>query len=167
MSTKETAFKQFQNGELKEALESFKKVLANNDQDAETHHYIGALYHVLGQNDQAKDHLSKATTLKDNYATAIFDLGLVYLAQKDANSAYQNKVSLDSLDSSLAMDLAIRIKASHPDFKFETTNPIPLAQKAKEEDGKESHTSTVVQTTELKNEPKPSDSKHEEGYRPF
>jgi len=85
-------------GEYKKAVETYKKYLAENPDDAEAHYILGQTYAGLGQYSEAIREYREATKRKDDDADMFYDLGVAYtkLAQYDAAAnAFSKSLELD------------------------------------------------------------------------
>jgi len=79
--------------EYKKAVETYKKYLADHEDDSEAHYDLGQTYAGLGQYSEAIREYRLATKLKDNDPDMFYDLGVAHtkLAQYDAAAAAFSK----------------------------------------------------------------------------
>lgn len=79
--------------EYKKAVESYKKYLAEHEDDAEAHYDLGQTYAGLAQYSEAIREYRLATKLKDHDPDMYYDLGVAHtkLAQYDAAAAAFSK----------------------------------------------------------------------------
>ena len=85
-------------GEYKKAVETYKKYLADNPDDAEAHYAFGQTYAGLGQYSEAIREYREATKRKEDDADMFYDLGVAHtkLAQYDAAAAaFSKSLELD------------------------------------------------------------------------
>ena len=85
-------------GEYKKAVETYKKYLADNPDDAEAHYALGQTYAGLGQYSEAIREYREATKRKDDDSDMYYDLGVAHtkLAQYDAAAAaFSKSLELD------------------------------------------------------------------------
>jgi tetratricopeptide (TPR) repeat protein len=84
--------------EYKKAVETYKKYLAQNQDDAEAHYALGQTYARLGQFSEAIREYREATKRKEDDADMFYDLGIAYtkLAQYDAAAtAFSKSLEID------------------------------------------------------------------------
>ena len=79
--------------EYKKAVETYKKYLAEHEDDSEAHYNLGQTFAGLGQYSEAIREYRLATKLKEDDADMFYDLGVAYtkLAQYDAAAAAFSK----------------------------------------------------------------------------
>ncbi|HEU4869490.1 MAG TPA: tetratricopeptide repeat protein [Pyrinomonadaceae bacterium] len=85
-------------GEYKKAVETYKKYLADNPDDAEAHYALGQTYASLGQYSEAIREYREATKRKEDDSDMFYDLGVAHtkLAQYDAAAAaFSKSLELD------------------------------------------------------------------------
>jgi|SRR5688500_13505263 len=84
--------------EYKKAVETYKKYLADHENDPEAHYDLGQTYAGLGQYSEAIREYRIATRLKEDDADIYYDLGVAHtkLAQYDAAAvAFSKSLELD------------------------------------------------------------------------
>ena len=84
--------------EYKKAVETYKKYLEENDNDAEAHYQLAQSYANLGQYSEAIREYREATKLKEDDPDIYYDLGLAHtkLAQYDAAAvAFSKSLEID------------------------------------------------------------------------
>lgn len=84
--------------EYKKAVETYKKYLADHDDDSEAHYNLGQTYAGLAQYSEAIRQYREATKLKEDDSDIYYDLGVAYtkLAQYDAAaSAFSKSLEID------------------------------------------------------------------------
>ena len=84
--------------EYKKAVEAYKKLFEQNNDDAEAHYALGQTYANLGQFSDAIREYREATKLKENDPDMYYDLGVAYtkLAQYDAAAnAFSKSLEID------------------------------------------------------------------------
>ena len=84
--------------EYKKAVETYKKYLEENDNDAEAHYQLAQSYANLGQYSEAIREYREATKLKEDDPDIFYDLGMAHtkLAQYDAAAvAFSKSLEID------------------------------------------------------------------------
>ena len=84
--------------EYKKAVETYKKYLADHEDDPEAHYNLGQTYAGLGQYSEAIREYRLATKLKEDDADIYYDLGVAHtkLAQYDAAAvAFSKSLDID------------------------------------------------------------------------
>jgi tetratricopeptide (TPR) repeat protein len=76
-------------GAYDEAVRAYQEELSlrKGRDEAEVYNALGRTYLMMGQLDSAQDVLQRAIDQKPKYVEAIYDLGLVYLSEKDSKNA--------------------------------------------------------------------------------
>ncbi len=81
-----------------EAINTLKKGLAIYKKDAEANYLLGRLYLAMNNPTEAKLHLLKATEYDKNYFQAFYELGNIYLREKDypkAIEAFKREIEIE------------------------------------------------------------------------
>ena len=100
-------------GQYQEAIDCISQVIQQQGRDvAPLYNDIGVAYSHLKRFQDAANYLHLAIQIKENYALARYNLGLVSLRTNDRNAAYDQYVALKSLDRNLADELYTRMFAN-------------------------------------------------------
>lgn len=108
-------YAQHQKGEYQEAVASFRKALAENPRNAQTHCMLGVSYSALGKLDLAMSEFRQALVSAPNYARVYYQMGLVYRRQGEnskAGEAFRETVRL-APDTEFGQQAAEYLKLIH------------------------------------------------------
>jgi tetratricopeptide (TPR) repeat protein len=122
--------------EYKKAVETYKKYLADHDDDSEAHYDLGQTYAGLGQYSEAIREYRLATKLKDNDPDMFYDLGVAHtkLAQYDAAAAAFSKSLEIDPENYRAQDGLDEAKAGVKRIRDGRKHQEDLLKKAKEDE---------------------------------
>jgi len=113
----------FADEDYKSAVNSFKRALAINPQNAESYKWLGMSYLRLGENpvttfpellEKAADAFNMALMLGPNLAEVHYNLGITYLALNRTDSAEREYIILKNLDRDMADSLLSKIDTPKP-----------------------------------------------------
>lgn len=122
--------------EYKKAVETYKKYLAENDNDAEAHYQLAQSYANLGQYSEAIRQYREATKLKEDDPDIYYDLGVAHtkLAQYDAAAvAFSKSLEIDP-ENYRAQDGLDEAKAGIKRIRDGRRHQEDLLKKQKEEE---------------------------------
>jgi tetratricopeptide (TPR) repeat protein len=122
--------------EYKKAVETYKKYLADHEDDSEAHYDLGQTYAGLGQYSEAIREYRLATKLKDNDPDMFYDLGVAHtkLAQYDAAAAAFSKSLEIDPENYRAQDGLDEAKAGVKRIRDGRKHQEDLLKKAKEDE---------------------------------
>lgn len=130
--------------EYKKAVETYKKYLDENDDDAEAHYQLAQSYANLGQYSEAIREYRIATKLKEDDPDIFYDLGVAYtkLAQYDAAAtAFSKSLEIDP-DYYRAQDGLDEAKEGIKRIRAGRKHQKNLMEKKKEEELKKAEAGT-------------------------
>ena len=122
--------------EYKKAVETYKKYLADHEDDSEAHYDLGQTYAGLGQYSEAIREYRLATKLKEDDPDMYYDLGMAHtkLAQYDAAAAAFSKSLEIDPDNYRAQDGLDEAKAGIKRIRDGRKHQEDLLKKEKEEE---------------------------------
>lgn len=122
--------------EYKKAVETYKKYLADHEDDSEAHYDLGQTYAGLGQYSEAVREYRLATKLKEDDPDIFYDLGVAHmrLAQYDAAAAAFSKSLEIDPENYRAQDGLDEAKAGIKRIRDGRKHQADLLKKQKEEE---------------------------------
>lgn len=104
----------FQKGEIARSVGHYQAALAISPQSEKTLNNLGNAYYVLGRDHEAREVLSRAVTIRPDYAAAHYNLANVLLAIGDRSQAathYTRALELTPADSALGQQVKQKLQA--------------------------------------------------------
>jgi len=92
----------YQSGDIKGAIEEFKKALELDPLDVNIHNSLGVCYGVLKENEKAAAAFSRAADLDPDEAMAVYNRGLICLAMEaEADNALVHFLKAEEIDNEI------------------------------------------------------------------